>query len=188
MDNRFPGNKTTRLMLAFIVFIILSIRFGFALDSPDIQLAGDILILAASLLYLAGVLLPIRIASIKDRFSEEKWLFLFSFLYIAAIIAFLIKMLTSGSISSSTAFSAIIMISFAYSILCSIRVLLASFGSWALEHLSPSAILPVSFAIVIAFGTMMLMLPNSTPEGRIDFVDAAFTSTSATCVTGLIVR
>ena len=175
-------------MLAFIVFIILSIRFGFALDSPDIQLAGDILILAASLLYLAGVLLPIRIASIKDRFSEEKWLFLFSFLYIAAIIAFLIKMLTSGSISSSTAFSAIIMISFAYSILCSIRVLLASFGSWALKHLSPAAILPVTFATVIAFGTVMLMLPNSTPQGHIGFVDAAFTSTSATCVTGLIVR
>ncbi|MCK4807772.1 MAG: ATPase, partial [Candidatus Aegiribacteria sp.] len=87
-----------------------------------------------------------------------------------------------------TAFSAIIMISFAYSILCSIRVLLASFGSWALKHLSPAAILPVTFATVIAFGTVMLMLPNSTPQGHIGFVDAAFTSTTATCVTGLIVR
>ncbi len=188
LENRFPGNKTTRLLLAFTVLLILTIRFGFAPDSPDIRMAGDILILAASMLYLTGVLFPLGFASIKDRLSEEKWLFLFSFIYIAALITFAVKMFTSGNIPSSTAFSTIVIISFAYSILCSVRVLLASFGSWALEHLSPSAILPVSFAIVIAFGTVMLMLPNSTPEGHIDLVDAAFTSTSATCVTGLIVR
>jgi len=187
LENRFPGNRTTRLLQAFTVLLILTIRFGFALHSPDLRLAGDFLILVMSLLFLAGVFLPVRIVSIKDRFSEEKWLFLFSFLYIATLIAFLITTLTSRNIPSSTTFNTVVMISFAYSVLCSIRVLLASFGSWALEHLSPAAILPVTFAIVIAFGTVMLMLPNSTPEGNIGFVDAAFTSTSATCVTGLII-
>jgi trk system potassium uptake protein TrkH len=151
-------------------------------------MAGDYLVLTTSLLYLAGVLLPSGMASLKDRFDEEKWLFLFSFIYIGALITFVIKTITSGNIPSANVFSAAVMISLAYSVLCSVRVLLASFGSWALKHLSASAILPVSFAIVIAFGTVMLMLPNSTPEGHISLIDAAFTSTSATCVTGLIVR
>ena len=51
LENRFPGNKTTRLLLALIVLLILTIRFGFAPDSPDILMVGDILILAASLLF-----------------------------------------------------------------------------------------------------------------------------------------
>jgi len=49
--------------------------------------------------------------------------------------------------------------------------------------------LAFSFALVIAAGTLLLTLPASTPDGmRISFTDALFTATSATCVTGLIVR
>ncbi len=188
LDTRFPGNRATRLLLAIIVLSVLTIRFGLAPDSADIRQAGDILILAASLLYLIGILLPVSLASIKDRLSEEKWLFLFSFLYILALLVFEIKLLTSDDIPSTIALRTVVRISIVYSILCSVRVMLASFGSWALKHLSPAAILPVSFAIVIAFGTLMLMMPASTPQGNIGFIDAAFTSTSATCVTGLIVR
>ena len=188
MDTRFPGNRATRLLLSIIVFTVLTIRFGLAPDSADIRQAGDILILAASLLYLIGILLPVSLASIKNRLSEEKWLFLFSFLYILALLILEIKLFTSDNIPSAFAFGTVVKISIGYSILCSVRVMLASFGSWAFKHLSPAATLPVSFAIVIAFGTLMLMMPASTPQGDIGFIDAAFTSTSATCVTGLIVR
>lgn len=53
---------------------------------------------------------------------------------------------------------------------------------------SPALVLLFSFATVIFSGAGMLMLPASTPEGTsIRFLDALFTSTSATCVTGLIV-
>ena len=45
-----------------------------------------------------------------------------------------------------------------------------------------------SFAAVIAIGTVMLLLPRATSTGQsMPFVDALFTATSATCVTGLIV-
>jgi len=188
LDTRFPGSRTTRLLLVIIVFSVLTVRFGLAPDSPDIRTAGDILIIFASLMYLIGIVLPINTVSLKERFTEEKWLFLFSFLYILAILLFEIKLLTSDEYSAGIGFRTIVRISMGYSILCSIKVILASFGSWALAHLSPAAILPVSFAIVIAFGTVMLMMPASTPDGNISFIDAAFTSTSATCVTGLIVR
>ncbi len=44
-----------------------------------------------------------------------------------------------------------------------------------------------SFLAIIIFGMLLFMLPKSTVPGGIDAVDALFTSTSATCVTGLIV-
>lgn len=45
-----------------------------------------------------------------------------------------------------------------------------------------------SFAITIFSGTMLLMLPSATVSNKVTpFVDALFTATSATCVTGLTV-
>ncbi|MBP7205687.1 MAG: potassium transporter Trk, partial [Candidatus Cloacimonetes bacterium] len=46
----------------------------------------------------------------------------------------------------------------------------------------------LSFLLVILFGTVLLMLPVSSTQNRVTpFVNALFTSTSATCVTGLVV-
>lgn len=50
----------------------------------------------------------------------------------------------------------------------------------------PAMIFILSFLLVIFIGTLLLMLPNSTVAG-ISWTDALFTSTSAVCVTGLIV-
>jgi Trk-type K+ transport system membrane component len=51
----------------------------------------------------------------------------------------------------------------------------------------PAVVLLASYAILIFFGAFILMLPRCTPglETRIRFVDALFTSASASCVTGL---
>ena len=45
----------------------------------------------------------------------------------------------------------------------------------------------VSFLLVIAVGTLLLALPISSRTGRLGVIDAMFTATSATCVTGLVV-
>lgn len=52
--------------------------------------------------------------------------------------------------------------------------------------LNPAQLFIASFLVIILLGTVLLMLPNATYEG-ISFLDALFTSTSAVCVTGLIV-
>lgn len=52
--------------------------------------------------------------------------------------------------------------------------------------LNPAQLFVASFLLIILIGSILLMLPNATHEG-ITFVDALFTSTSAVCVTGLIV-
>lgn len=51
-----------------------------------------------------------------------------------------------------------------------------------------SAVVALSFLIMILFGTAMLTMPFATRSGKIDFMNAFFTATSATCVTGLIVQ
>ncbi len=56
-----------------------------------------------------------------------------------------------------------------------------------MKRLDATLLLPLSFALLIAAGTVALSLPVSWGEGRsVDLVDALFTATSAVCVTGLI--
>ncbi len=53
---------------------------------------------------------------------------------------------------------------------------------------NPPISLMLSFAAVIGIGTMLLMLPGSSVSGQVtNLIDALFTATSATCVTGLVV-
>lgn len=55
------------------------------------------------------------------------------------------------------------------------------------KPMSPTRLIVGSFLLVILVGTLLLLMPFSTRDGHIALVDALFTATSATCVTGLIV-
>ncbi|MEZ3507916.1 MAG: Trk family potassium uptake protein [Lachnospiraceae bacterium] len=60
---------------------------------------------------------------------------------------------------------------------------------WKRKRLSSSQIIMLGFMGVIALGTMLLMLPPARAgAGSASFLDALFTATSATCVTGLITQ
>ena len=48
-------------------------------------------------------------------------------------------------------------------------------------------IIALGFIIIIFIGACLLCLPFASTNGSVDFVDALFTATSATCVTGLVV-
>lgn len=57
-----------------------------------------------------------------------------------------------------------------------------------LKKLSPARLIALGFISVILLGSALLMLPWSTNEGfKINYIDALYTSTSAVCVTGLVV-
>ena len=57
------------------------------------------------------------------------------------------------------------------------------------KHFSSSQIIILGFACAIILGTILLMLPISSASGNVTpFSDALFTSTSAVCVTGLVVH
>jgi trk system potassium uptake protein len=54
---------------------------------------------------------------------------------------------------------------------------------------NPPGFFMISFILTISLGTMLLMLPAATVSGEgTPFIEALFTATSATCVTGLIVQ
>jgi trk system potassium uptake protein TrkH len=66
--------------------------------------------------------------------------------------------------------------------ICIASVSLAASGK------NPTRTLIASFLVLIATGAGLLMLPRASTKESAGFVDALFTATSATCVTGLIVR
>lgn len=56
-------------------------------------------------------------------------------------------------------------------------------------RLKPAQLMIFTFGLAIGAGTILLMLPAATKSGvRTSLIDAFFTATSATCVTGLIVQ
>ena len=57
-----------------------------------------------------------------------------------------------------------------------------------LRHIAPAQIVLGSFMLLILAGALLLMLPISSQSRQLTpFIDALFTATSATCVTGLVV-
>lgn len=64
-------------------------------------------------------------------------------------------------------------------------------NSWrrfrAARFFTPARTLVVSFAGLILLGTIFLMLPQASTGPALSLIDALFMSTSATCVTGLVV-
>ena len=66
--------------------------------------------------------------------------------------------------------------------LCRTSVNLAASGR------NPTKTLIASFLVLIVSGAGLLMLPKASAAENISLVDALFTATSATCVTGLIVK
>ena len=54
--------------------------------------------------------------------------------------------------------------------------------------ISTTHVILLSFLIAILIGTLLLMLPVSSASGKATpFIDALFTATTSTCVTGLVV-
>lgn len=54
-------------------------------------------------------------------------------------------------------------------------------------YFNPTILFVISFLVLILIGTVLLMLPRTTTEAPLSFVDALFMATSAVCITGLSV-
>lgn len=55
------------------------------------------------------------------------------------------------------------------------------------KGISPIRTLPMGYLCVVGLGTALLMLPAASHGAPLPFLDALFTATSASCVTGLVV-
>src|SRR5690606_22690209 len=52
-------------------------------------------------------------------------------------------------------------------------------------YFNPTILFVISFLVLILVGTLLLMLPRTTADVPLSFVDALFMATSAVCITGL---
>ncbi|MEA5049358.1 MAG: potassium transporter TrkG [Eubacteriales bacterium] len=56
------------------------------------------------------------------------------------------------------------------------------------QGIKPISVLPLGFVLIILTGALLLMLPIASRDGAsLPFINALFTATSASCVTGLVV-
>jgi trk system potassium uptake protein TrkH len=173
--------RDTVLRLTASVCLALVVgRFGFALDRSLVDPA--LAVIAA--VYLLAVLVPDG-RSLRERLVSDRWMSLFLGILVLGVAAAGLSAVL-GTLDGGGATRLALGMVISQTILISIRILLWWLGSAIISTLPAWAILPVTIAAVIGGGAALLMLPAAS-NGGISAVDAFFTSTSATCVTGLSV-
>ena len=129
----------------------------------------------------------------KLTYLKRHWVnfaFIFIFLLLLAVVGYASISTQAGKklhlINISVARSYIIIVRLY--ILGNLLLRVVSSGPRIARMNLPAAqIVAFSFLFVILSGTGLLLLPGATASSEISFIDALFTSTSGTCVTGLIV-
>lgn len=192
MQMHYKNNRLERVLIgvnalaAGVVVASFVLLFGF--DHP---------LLPAWILYTAQVVLLcvfvaekiVRLfnSAVKAEFWRANWY------EIPLLLALAIAVLSAGRRYPVGSDEAAIVRHFAVGVylvvqvvskLCRTSVNLAASGR------NPTRTLIASFVVLIISGAGVLMLPKASAPGEpaLSFVDALFTATSATCVTGLIVK
>lgn len=175
-------------LLAFSTFIL---QYGFYISENLNALLNklNLLIFGLFIFYQVG-----RIYYVEERWEyiKSRWL---DILILLLILIYSIFFLLSPSMFTGVAgWFHVLDLNLFYIIVIQIYILISLvIKAVRLSHLiaeykiQPAKIFLISFLILILFGTGLLMLPKATVTGQISFTDALFTSTSAVCVTGLIV-
>ncbi len=168
------------IIVSMLTMFLLIYNIGYTSQSDDNELFLN--------LYFVTIL--IGSISISGRYTQKKTrprltilpfdIILFSFLLIL-----IYQYLAHYFLQSSSFFNHLYLLYIAI-ILVFIRELLAIKFNFRKAILNPAQLFIISFLAIIVIGVILLMLPNATHSG-ITLIDAMFTSTSAVCVTGLIV-
>ena len=61
-------------------------------------------------------------------------------------------------------------------------------GKRNIVEFNPAKVLVITFAVIIFIGSLLLVLPATIKNESLSYINALFTSTSAVCVTGLVVK
>lgn len=179
----FYWNDRILQVLSFLAFGILVYDIGFSkvVQTGKLPVFYNILLIALSVGY------TIRLFSKSEKYRTSRLvieIFIILFLLIAAVFN-----LIGFQIDQNFRIANLQIKSFLVNLLIFILFLI-ELSRWSLAinklKVHPAVVFIMSFVLVIVIGTGMLMLPNATTNG-ISLVDALFTSTSAVCVTGLIV-
>ena len=185
--------NNTMLLLGLGVVVSLLLEYGFYIDDRTLRLLHyfDYSVLG---LFILHDFLKLAIVRDKKSFLRYNWLNFTFFVALFLLFLFYNPWWQFPLPGASLREMPVRQIAKIYILITQVYLLFATafstikFGQkYAFARLNPISILMGSFIVIILIGTGLLMLPKATMSHHFSFVDALFTSTSATCVTGLIV-
>lgn len=172
------------LYLSFGAFGLFVYHIGYAPSAESLKATSQIFTL---ILFFLGILMGLKILMSNETLKNKRSIFELTIAVFLVIMAFVRWKIFGGDFSEDAQ-----NISERFFILNFLVIVLfiMELGKLSLMvnqlKLSPSLVFILSFIILIFIGAALLSLPRSTTV-PITFIDALFTSTSAVCVTGLIV-
>lgn len=174
-------------LVSLVSIALITYEIGFDL-SPEFYAKSSQFYLAALVIFFISFI--VRFFSRGFREKREKSHFIAWGIFALFFFLLLIAYLKPDSYIQNKAPLLLLFKSpvFTYVFLLILSVMELSRSTFGIlkKEINTSLIFVLSFLFIILVGTGLLMLPNSTTNG-ITFVDALFTSTSAVCVTGLVV-
>ena len=193
-----PFEKILRYALrTAMVFgvISLALEYGFFVSETirDILHKVDIGVVSVFILY---VLLNWTVARNKKKYARQYWL------EITLVSLFFLQLAATNFAGSAlmhnifnalhiTSLTGVYIVIIQIYLVINLLFIFARFNArLASLRMNPAAILLVGYLFLIMLGTIFLLLPkaSASTERPISSLDALFTATSATCVTGLAVR
>jgi potassium uptake TrkH family protein len=170
--------------LCFGTFGLFVYHLGYSPSKESLEITSKIFSL---LLFFLGVLLTLKLLMSTESIKNRRTIFELAIAFFLIIMAFVRWEIFGGDLSGGA-----LNISKRFFILNIVIIILffMELGKLSLMvnklKISPSVVFILSFILLIFIGAALLSLPKSTTV-PITFIDALFTSTSAVCVTGLIV-
>lgn len=183
MKNKFFFIKQLPFLVSIIAMLAVVYDLGFNHLSFEVELLQSIYLIAM----IVGVLSIFLRYFFKNTRPRNKVLpfDLFFVIFLLVLIFFDLQLLYKSNFSFFDFLKNKIWVYVAL-VFIFIRELSYSSINYKKITLNPAQLFILSFLFIIFAGTVILLLPNATYT-HISVIDALFTSTSAVCVTGLVV-
>jgi potassium uptake TrkH family protein len=178
------------MVLLPLAVLSLVLEYGFYFSSSVTTLfqAFDLLVLAV---FVLSQIVKLLRAPHRGRYIRERRIEFFFTVFLIVLLASyplargadegLLRFFRVGSMSSLY-----IIVAQTIILIDTLSTVLRLSRKISTKHISPARLFLASFVLLIMLGALLLSLPRASTHG-ISLVDALFTSTSAVCVTGLIV-
>ncbi|UII33363.1 ATPase [Fulvivirga ulvae] len=174
-------------IISLLAFVSIIVEAGFKLPFHFIIIIHIWYFLCVTVFLFVIILRMIM--KLLGRAEKRRILYSEYFLFIVVAVLLLMNILIpSGQVSEVTFVNIVtdvVFLRFSVSLLFIIELSKKSLKFQRLD-LNPALLFIGSFLLLILAGTALLMLPRATTE-HLSILEALFTSTSAVCVTGLIV-
>ncbi len=183
MWNRLTLSNIALLFLDLILIVFLVFDFGF----KNFQEVREYKIIALPCLVFALIAFNLYKYRIFNKRGENGMIPKINLIYLSFLVVFemVFALLNSEQTLAQDMFNARYILEYGLLFYFLTRLSFLLRRIYAL-YFNPAILFVGSFGLIAIVGTFLLMLPAATVNG-ISFVDALFTATSATAVTGLIV-